>query len=113
MILCFLRIALISVWKLPGAGSSQGSSEQLCNPPFVHALAVPEGKVTGEAGKVMAVARGDGAVEFCDMMLERWKPGVKQCKTLHEHTKDVNSNLDQSKEFNHDLSGHKSAVSCV
>ena len=110
----FLRHkALIFPQELPGTVSSQSSCAQLCNPPFVHSLAIPEGKVSGDAGKVIAVARGDGVVEFCDLMLEKWRPGVNQPKPLPLNKKSFINNPAQSIEFDNDLDGHKSAVSCV
>lgn len=55
-----------------GIGTAQpGVSGQFFNPPFVHVLAMPEGKMVGKASKVMAVARGNGAVEMCDLTLEK------------------------------------------
>lgn len=42
----------------------------LCNPPFVHALASIDGDVPGEAGRLLAAARGDGAVDIFDFSLE-------------------------------------------
>ncbi|KAG0607603.1 hypothetical protein M758_8G041800 [Ceratodon purpureus] len=45
-----------------------------CNPPFVHALASIEGDVPGEAGKLLAVARGDGAIDVFDSSLESSSP---------------------------------------
>lgn len=42
----------------------------LCNPPFVHALASIEGDVPGEAGRLLAAARGDGAIDVFDFGLE-------------------------------------------
>lgn len=42
----------------------------------MHVVATPEGKLSGEAGKVMAVARGNGAVEICNLALEK-------CQELH------------------------------
>ncbi|KAI5061031.1 hypothetical protein GOP47_0023536 [Adiantum capillus-veneris] len=55
-----------------GIGAVQpGVSGQFCNPPFVHVLAAPECKVAGKGGKVLAVARGNGAVEICDLALEK------------------------------------------
>lgn len=41
-----------------------------CNPPFIHALASMEGDVPGEAGKLLAAARGDGAVDVFDFGFE-------------------------------------------
>lgn len=41
-----------------------------CNPPFVHALASIEGDVPGEAGRLLAAARGDGAIDVFDFSLE-------------------------------------------
>ncbi|KAH7282814.1 hypothetical protein KP509_35G048700 [Ceratopteris richardii] len=55
-----------------GVGAAQpGPCGQLFNPPFVHALAIPEGKVSGKTSRVLAVARGNGAVEICDVTLEK------------------------------------------
>lgn len=41
-----------------------------CNPPFVHALASIEGDIPGEAGRLLAAARGDGAIDVFDFGLE-------------------------------------------
>ena len=45
-----------------------------CNPPFVHALASMEDDVPGEAGKLLAAARGDGAIDVFDFSLESGSP---------------------------------------
>ena len=45
-----------------------------CNPPFVHALASMEGDVSGEAGKLLTAARGDGAIDVFDFSLESGSP---------------------------------------
>lgn len=61
-------------FKIKFAASTASSSSEgvgrICNPPFVHALAVVEGEIPGDAGKLVAVARGDGAVDVFDMGLE-------------------------------------------
>ncbi|CAM6124500.1 unnamed protein product [Calypogeia fissa] len=51
---------------------------QLCNPPFVHALAIPESNGSGDSGRVVAVARGDGAIEVYDLGFESLKPVVRK-----------------------------------
>ncbi|KAG6549191.1 hypothetical protein Mapa_009177 [Marchantia paleacea] len=59
---------------------SSNSVGQVCNPPFVHALATPHGDCSGEMGRLLAVARGDGAVEVYDLGFQSEKPTKAKVK---------------------------------
>ncbi|KAL2631009.1 hypothetical protein R1flu_015695 [Riccia fluitans] len=54
---------LSTVQPVVPSGDSVGP---MCNPPFVHAMATPHGDCSGEMGRSLAVARGDGSVEIYD-----------------------------------------------
>lgn len=94
-------------------------SQQLCNPPFVHALSTQESKLSGEAGRVMAIAKGDGAVEICDVGLENWQElqrhGIK-FRHLNQDKKSKGrtaQHMDTYDKLDDKVGAHSAAVSCV
>ncbi|EFJ09023.1 hypothetical protein SELMODRAFT_184954 [Selaginella moellendorffii] len=48
-------------------GCVSDASKQIFNPPFVHALACPQREISGELGRTVAVARGDGGTDVYDL----------------------------------------------
>lgn len=52
-------------WRA-GGGVDGDSSNQMFNPPFVHALAAPPGRTTGVTANLIAAACGDGSILLLD-----------------------------------------------
>lgn len=67
-------IILSVAFSAAAAVTSSEGVGGFCNPPFVHALASIEGDIPGEAGKLLAAARGDGAIDVFDFGFEGGSP---------------------------------------
>lgn len=91
----------------------------MCNPPFVHALASIEGDVPGEAGRLLAAARGDGAIDVFDFSLESALPKKSSASKKTRESADVNNtNLDalvpgRKRHLHLGIGGHASSVNHV
>ncbi|KAJ7550648.1 hypothetical protein O6H91_07G111000 [Diphasiastrum complanatum] len=85
-------------------GNSAHDFAGVCNPPFVHALAVSERDVSGETGQVLAVARGDGVVEVYNVEFDRSKSSVNKGPN-----RSINSSHRKQKE---DERSHSDALDC-
>ncbi|KAL3688876.1 hypothetical protein R1sor_015185 [Riccia sorocarpa] len=92
----------------------------MCNPPFVHAMATPYGDCSGEMGRSVAVARGDGAVEIYDSGFDSKKATrVKDTKSKRNHKsssgglEDDSANSGIRRRLTVDDGGHLTAVSSV
>eukprot|EP00249_Psilotum_nudum_P007752 c20793_g1_i1 orf=603-1400(-) len=109
-----------------GAFANHQTSVQVFNPPFIHALATPEGKLSGEAGKILAVARGDGAVDICNITLETGQGSESHGSKLKGSTsagrskakamaKEAADERGSPREYtpHTSIEGHTAAVSCV
>ncbi|KAH9309752.1 hypothetical protein KI387_037663, partial [Taxus chinensis] len=109
--------------------NSDMSATQICNPPFVHALAVPEGILDRGNNQIIAVARGDGAIEIIDLEFET-RVGISKNKQAPHARKGFQSKLAKnvnSKEniateekenqtrihLHVGMGGHTAAASCV
>ncbi|GLJ38336.1 hypothetical protein SUGI_0780810 [Cryptomeria japonica] len=108
---------------------SDTSTNQICNPPFVHALAVPEGFLQRGDNQVVAVARGDGAIEIIDLEYETHMGVSKNKKSQHAskgsqgklaknvNAKESNTTEETEKQMriklHVGLGGHTAAASCV
>lgn len=105
------------------------STNQICNPPFIHALAVPEGNMDGKNNQVVAAARGDGTIEIIDLRSESHMKGVKtkqssRARKGFQSKSSKNTNVNESNaigeitkgmriQLNAGLGGHTTAASCV
>ncbi|OAE32034.1 hypothetical protein AXG93_2278s1130 [Marchantia polymorpha subsp. ruderalis] len=93
---------------------------QMCNPPFVHALAT-HGDSSGEMGRLLAVARGDGAVEVYDLGFQSETPTkVKGLKSGRSTTTNADGERKELAlksglqcRLSADNGGHLTAVSSV
>lgn len=111
----------------PLAAMSNEETPKICNPPFIHALAVPEGQLLGDVGRTMVAARGDGAVDVFDLQFKgdemsdcrgkKKKSGEKLGRGTSESFKEEGSFVyDLPGRLCHlssDMQGHTSAVSTV
>ncbi|BBN09939.1 WD repeat-containing protein 53 [Marchantia polymorpha subsp. ruderalis] len=99
---------------------SSNSVGQMCNPPFVHALAT-HGDSSGEMGRLLAVARGDGAVEVYDLGFQSETPTkVKGLKSGRSTTTNADGERKELAlksglqcRLSADNGGHLTAVSSV
>ncbi|EPS67361.1 hypothetical protein M569_07414, partial [Genlisea aurea] len=99
-----------------GIGADSG---QVFNPPFLHALAVPDLDIADQVGKVCAVARGDGVVSIIDIEAELAAGKTEPSKIKRNNSKSTVktsppvdrrvTNLD----LDYSMGGHTSSVSSV
>lgn len=105
------------------------SANQICNPPFVHALAVPEENMDGKNNQVVAAARGDGTIEIIDLRFESHVTGAKSKQSSRARkgfqsksskNTNVNENIASGEitkgmriQLHAGLGGHSTAASCV
>ncbi|CAL1410426.1 unnamed protein product [Linum trigynum] len=116
--------------KIVDFGSNSSNNTTQClNPAFVHAIAVPDVDMVDNAGKICAVARGDGVVDVIDIEVElaaaiRSKSMAKakkgsQTKSNNEAESSTsgettaNTNQSSRLHLDYELGGHTAAVSCV
>ncbi|CAI0560825.1 unnamed protein product [Linum tenue] len=116
--------------KIVDFGSNSSNNTTQClNPAFVHAIAVPDVDMVDNAGKICAVARGDGVVDVIDIEVElaaaiRSKSMAKakkgsQIKSNNEAESSTsgettaNTNQSSRLHLDYELGGHTAAVSCV
>ncbi|XP_068644098.1 uncharacterized protein [Aristolochia californica] len=101
-----------------GLNKCDSDTSQCFNPPFVHAIAVPELDMLERSGKICAVARGDGIVDVIDLEAEQTLAKSKSsshCKKGSESKNKHNLNPNQGKrlQFDRAMGGHTAAVSSV
>lgn len=105
------------------------STNQICNPPFVHALAVLEENMDGKNNQVVAAARGDGTIEIIDLRFESHVTGAKSKQSSHARkgsqsksskNTNVNENIASGVitkgmriQLHAGVGGHSAAASCV
>ncbi|KAG9448210.1 hypothetical protein H6P81_014338 [Aristolochia fimbriata] len=107
---------------MPDTDRSKCNSDtsQCFNPPFVHAITVPDIDMLERSGKVCAVARGDGIVDVIDLDTEHALAKSKSsshCKNTKRGSKSKNRqnlpNQGKRLQFDSAVGGHTAAVSSV
>lgn len=97
---------------------SSSSGNHFVNPPFIHAIAIPEEDMMVNTGKICAVARGDSIVDIIDLEIELGAAKLKSArgsKKSQSAGKDSSVKVSQGRilQLDNDLGGHIASVSCV
>lgn len=96
---------------------SSSSGNHFVNPPFIHAIAIPEEDMMANTGKICAVARGDSIVDIIDLEIEL---GAAKLKSSQGSKKSQSAGKESVKvsqgrilQLDNDWGGHIASVSCV